>query len=1183
MNKASRERRKRRSREHKWTEKIFMSKHNLLVCVLGFVWAFSMTNTAMSETILFDLGLNTLLSDVSIAPLYAHWNNVTSHLAGVQITKAVDTTGRATTVSYNAIMRWSYTNNAGVDADGIYGRLAQKDSFFLDSSYPTASIDIEGLPSGESYSFTFFGSRAATAPRRIDITIGGITKTLETAYNVNNTITFSGVFPDASDKVRIDCTRNAGSTYAYLGVIEINGNFPSSPVFDANTSEFYVAPNGSNLNPGTKAAPFRTIEWARNTVRQLKQSIGLPSGGVTVYLCGGRYFRTNTLEITSEDSGTADKPILYRACPGEEVHIIGGLELDPNWFSLVTSSSPVWNRLDAAAKGNVMQVSLAAHGITDYGQLKESTGVGGENSPLELNFNGDMMQLARWPNSGFETVVSAPNDVYGKQFTYSGTRPERWILANDPWVFGYWYWDWYDEYLKMTNINTATKTISVTPGPAYGIRGGQRWYALNLLEEIDIPGEWYLDRSNGILYFWPPADLNTGVTLISTLKSAIVKVNQASYVVLRDIIFEMGRSGGIDISGGNNNLISKCKIRSLSSYGVSITGIDSGIEDCEIYDLGYAIGLSGGDRSTLTPANLFANNNHIHDFARWKRTYVPGISISGCGNRISHNLIYNGPHSAITHYGNDHIMEYNIIHDVVLESSDSGAIYSGRDWSYQGNIIRYNFIHHIVNTLSSDIHAVYLDDMLSGHTVFGNVFYEIAGIAMFNNGGRDNITENNVFAKCKWANYGCRRGVDWINCTPGTVWYDNFLGTLKYFNYQNPPWSTAYPQAAAIPNDCTLPEFEDYKNPGGCKIIRNIGWQNTAFKYDAGSGAFSYYTIADNIENQDPLFVDEANLNLALRDNSPAYSIPGFQRIPFEKIGLLKDSDLDEDGNVDFSDLAMLLVYWVADECSPQNNWCQRADLDLSGTVNMVDCALFAKDWGDQNITANPVSDQDPNYVFVENWNYTLNQPLSEVSSWKVGYWTEKCHVITGPDVGNYVEVDQTIYPAGDAIYIRDQALDGDTGVNYLFGIAGKPLIQAQVEMYTQGAADHLYVGLGQFTSWTGAKQAFNFAMWQGQWWVYNAAGVLYKDMSGYTFGKWYDVKAVIDPAANGGDGELDFYYKLQTDIVWTASLPLSNLNLQLKSAPAIDDPYTEWTGMFIRPMGGAKLGNMEITGVERN
>ena len=94
-------------------------------------------------------------------------------------------------------------------------------------------------------------------------------------------------------------------------------------------ADFYVdGANGSDMNPGAESAPFKTMERARDAIRIISSS-GLPEGGVTVWIRGGLYERMSTFTLSSEDSGEAGKPIVYRAYPGEEVRIVGGKQLQP--------------------------------------------------------------------------------------------------------------------------------------------------------------------------------------------------------------------------------------------------------------------------------------------------------------------------------------------------------------------------------------------------------------------------------------------------------------------------------------------------------------------------------------------------------------------------------------------------------------------------------------------------------------------------------------------------------------------------------------------------------------------------------------------------------------------------------------------------------------------------------------
>jgi hypothetical protein len=351
----------------------------------------------------------------------------------------------------------------------------------------------------------------------------------------------------------------------------------------------------------------------------------------------------------------------------------------------------------------------------------------------------------------------------------------------------------------------------------------------------------------------------------------------------------MGADDGIEIAGGHDNLVTHCIVRNLRKNAINLSGTRNGVTHCTISGIGQTgIAVSGGDRRQLVAAGNFVRHCTIHDFGRWQRTYAPAIRLSGVGNIAAHNLLYDGPHSAILFGGNEHLIELNEIHDVCYEVDDAGSVYCGRDWGLRGNVIRHNFFHHIKSHLpgSNGVHAVYLDDCASGITVFGNVFYEISGRAIMCGGGRDNTIENNVIAKCGSAHFTDRRGTAWID--KDASW--KLLDKIKRYNYTQPPWSERYPRLAHILDN----GYDRAKEPEGCVIARNIGWRNKRWLEKnslGGSGGFDFYTFKNNIEDQDPHFADEANLNLALRDDSPAYSIPGFRPIPFAQIGPRGEAD----------------------------------------------------------------------------------------------------------------------------------------------------------------------------------------------------------------------------------------------------------------------------------------------------
>ena len=83
--------------------------------------------------------------------------------------------------------------------------------------------------------------------------------------------------------------------------------------------------------------------------------------------------------------------------------------------------------------------------------------------------------------------------------------------------------------------------------------------------------------------------------------------------------------------------------------------------------------------------------------------------------------MFGGPHQGIFMSGNDHRVVGSLLHDLVEAASDSGVLYTGRDWSYQGSLIANNTFLRI-NTADpgDDVSAVYLDDMVSGFVITGN-------------------------------------------------------------------------------------------------------------------------------------------------------------------------------------------------------------------------------------------------------------------------------------------------------------------------------------------------------------------------------------------------------------------------------------------------------------------------------
>ena len=526
----------------------------------------------------------------------------------------------------------------------------------------------------------------------------------------------------------------------------------------AKELRIYVSPNGNDQNIGTRTAPLKTIEKASEMVRLLRNKS--PKEIVVVSIGGGVYSIEKAIVLTSEDSGTKNSPVIYKSADGEKPVFTGSVPLR-NWQLL--SNPEKTKLLNTDVKGNVYVTDLHEAGVTDFG---DPTDIG---KRPELFCNGQIQTLARWPNQGFTKSgkVKGKTPVpptYTKErgtvegiFEYTNKLQDRWATEKDVRLGGYWYWDWSDEFQKVDKVDVTSRTLFLKePYHNYGYKDSLRYFALNLFCELDQPGEWYLDRTEGLLYWYPSKEVNLGKDLItlSMFRSPyMLEMRNCSYVTIQGLTFQEGRGSAILVNEGNNCLIADCRIERFGSDGIHmLDGTGNGISGCLIRTLGCGgIQIKGGDRKTLTPANHFIEQTVVEDFSLFKRTYQPAVLIEGCGIRLSNNRFRNSSSSAIRLEGNDCLIEYNEISKVVNESDDQGGIDVFYNPSYRGNVIRYNHWSDIAGGTRHGAAGVRLDDMISGFLIYGNVF-EQCGVLNFGaiqiHGGKDNILENNLFYKC---------------------------------------------------------------------------------------------------------------------------------------------------------------------------------------------------------------------------------------------------------------------------------------------------------------------------------------------------------------------------------------------------------------------------------------------------
>jgi hypothetical protein len=662
--------------------------------------------------------------------------------------------------------------------------------------------------------------------------------------------------------------------------------------------QIHVDPDGNDANVGSIENPLATPLAARDRLRELRSSVATATSSFEIILHGGIYTMSESLHFEASDSGTADTPVVWRSAEGETARLVGGLIIDG--FTPVADPD-VLPRLPDSSRGHVLVSDLKSQGIDDFGSLQMRGFSRGANSALELFINGERQTLARYPNDGWLTIESLPDGKDGDKITCLNDRMKRWTAAPDPWVYGYWFHGWAEQFLPVANINTEQREIQLGAKHGYGLRADQRFFALNLLEEIDDPGEWYLDRESGLLYLLPPEniDLNRAELIVSMLETPVIQTQDASHIKIEGLQIEACRSSGVSVRGGESVVVSRCTIRNLGRGAVSLSGgLRHKVESCDIDDTVGGISLSGGNRATLEPGGFEAVNNRITRFSQMERTYRPALSIGGVGNRVAHNLIADGPHMAISYGGNDHIIEFNEIHDVLLETDDAGAMYTGRDWTARGTMIRYNYIHHsgpqyapaVPESRQTELHVVYepknihgtsliyFDDTSPQVTTYGNILHD-GYRAILLGGGRDHLIENNVFLGGEIGIWIDARALGWAQqyAVPGGGWH--MYEKLEQYNHDQPPYSTRYPRLATMLD-------EEPARPLGNVYRRNIfigtsKWH--VFHGHDGEGQ----SLEENIyEWDEEIEIDSADPIATLsRIPEGVLKSVGFEPIPIERIG----------------------------------------------------------------------------------------------------------------------------------------------------------------------------------------------------------------------------------------------------------------------------------------------------------
>lgn len=671
----------------------------------------------------------------------------------------------------------------------------------------------------------------------------------------------------------------------------------------ADKAVFHVRPDGDDAGQGSAEKPFATVERARDAVRAAKKA-GTLAGGAEVVLHEGRYALASRFQLTAKDSGTADAPVVFTAAPGAMACLTGARPIPADAFRELADAA-VLERLEPSAKGQVLCADLNALGFPKTPEPRDNFRL--PFGVPELFVDGRRMTLACWPNEGWATIAkiidqgtmrndgsvsdsadpkkARPKENRGGVFTYEGDRPARWKPDSGVWLHGFWCFDWFDDAIRVAAIDPEQRQITLKVAHQYGVRQGnpspRRWRAVNVLEELDRPGEYFVDCAANRLYFWPERDIAQSRVALAVRDEPLMDMQGVEHVTLRGLTFEEAQGDGLSVTDCRQVTVADCVFRNLRRKAVNLNGgAGNRIAGCDIHDTGTGgVLLGGGDRRTLEPAGNVLEDTHIWNFSVHQLTYASAIHFTGVGNAARHNLIHDAPHQAVSVYGNDHVFEYNVVSNVCMSSDDAAAFYKGRNPSCRGNVLRYNLWSEIGSPRGHGNAAVYFDDGDGGDTVYGNLFFRCGDPGkgsfgtVFSHGGHDNLVDNCVFIECKRAlgsaPWNDKRWKDFINAP---LWQERLL---KEVDITQPPYTVKYPALVGFmdPQPGAVRENVSARSLFvRCAEVRNNNWVTNE----------TAYATAD-----DPGFVDMDARDFRLKPDSPVFTrIPGFQPLPIEKMGL---------------------------------------------------------------------------------------------------------------------------------------------------------------------------------------------------------------------------------------------------------------------------------------------------------
>lgn len=580
--------------------------------------------------------------------------------------------------------------------------------------------------------------------------------------------------------------------------------------------KIFVSTVGDDSGDGSEEEPLRTLEKAIDVANEMRED---SDKLIEILLREGTYSVTNTIKIINSQKD--DSLLKISAYQDEKVTINAGVDIPLSAMNI--ADSDFTNAIiDKPNAGSILQYNLKDAQIEDLGEisLRGHLISDEKEAQAELSLNGEVQKLAGWPNGEYTGLIKpTDSNEYGKRtksgiangcsFQVNYDRPSQWSKAEQAWLSGTIGPNYEFDYYPVSRFDSEEKRVYLSRGALEKYYTEPYYRFENVPEELDEPGEYYIDRQSGMLYFYPPEDAPKDSVLTITMSTptldvsgkapnSMFRIENSKNIVFENLIFKGGR--GSAITGKNNSNIQfiNCEINSFGENGIRFdASTDIKISDCKIHDVGQdgILFVSCGNYKTLSPSNIVVSNNDIYNFARLERSYKTGIDFGyRCvGATAANNHIHNGPHAGMIFYGVNNDIYGNEFDNLVTEFSDMDALYcnnSNYPWE-RGNKIHNNYFHDIGKSSMNGRHqinvrAIRTDNRGCGLNIYENLFYNIGdgGNGNGNNGigaitaeGTRNRIFNNLFVDCNEAYFNTLQYKEIENADDGTLYPDTVINS----------------------------------------------------------------------------------------------------------------------------------------------------------------------------------------------------------------------------------------------------------------------------------------------------------------------------------------------------------------------------------------------------------------------